>query len=452
MYLRSLRAKRRPTSPVPISESTLVAQISSAQRLFRCTCICLAVLSGAGPSFAQAFWNPVATGLMVDLPLARADALAREQADAMPRTAFYMAAPGPPGKIGELIRHEVGLGYNVPAGVSATRILYWSMNPSGSPIAASGVVLIPSGIAPAEGWPIIAWAHGTSGAAHQCAPSLEKDLQYGWIELSNLLGAGYAVVAADYQGLGAPGLHPYLDPQSNAGDVIAAIPAAQAAVPSLGRRWVALGHSQGALATSAIAELESKRPDPGYLGAIAVAGGWDAEELLGYWGSPNSDPMLRGFLSLLTTGIPPIETDFRADDLLMPEAIARISGIEAHCDSVHVGALYDLGHSRLLRPGWAEAPAIMGWLNRVRLSGASRLPLLVIASTDDPIVPARLVDSAVRTLCANGGVVEYLRLDGTGLDHTGVLTATTTLRLRWIQDRFAQKKAVRSCHWPARGA
>ena len=41
------------------------------------------------------------------------------------------------------------------------------------------MVLIPAGSAPVGGWPVIAWAHGTSGMARICAPSLMKDIEYG---------------------------------------------------------------------------------------------------------------------------------------------------------------------------------------------------------------------------------------------------------------------------------
>ena len=36
---------------------------------------------------------------------------------------------------------------------------------------ATGLVYFPDGPAPDDGWPIVAWAHGTSGLAPQCAPS-----------------------------------------------------------------------------------------------------------------------------------------------------------------------------------------------------------------------------------------------------------------------------------------
>ncbi|MGH1559106.1 hypothetical protein ACRAWD_18365 [Caulobacter segnis] len=74
--------------------------------------------------------------------------------------------------------------------------------------------VLPEGAAAGGGWPLIAWAHGTTGVADVCAPSFmprsDRDQQY----LSAWLAAGYAIVATDYAGLGTPGPHPYLQPRS----------------------------------------------------------------------------------------------------------------------------------------------------------------------------------------------------------------------------------------------
>jgi hypothetical protein len=56
-------------------------------------------------------------------------------------------------------------GYALPKGVRAVRILYHSRSASGQDVAASGVVLLPAGHPPVGGWPVIAWAHDTSGVA-----------------------------------------------------------------------------------------------------------------------------------------------------------------------------------------------------------------------------------------------------------------------------------------------
>jgi pimeloyl-ACP methyl ester carboxylesterase len=55
------------------------------------------------------------------------------------------------------------------------------------------------------------------------------------------------------------------------------IPAAHAAVAELGRKWVAIGHSQGGIAVWGVAELEARLNDPDYAGAISVAGDMNFE-------------------------------------------------------------------------------------------------------------------------------------------------------------------------------
>ena len=84
-------------------------------------------------------------------------------------------------------------------------------------VAVSGTVAIPKGKAPKGGWPIITWAHGTTGIADQCAPSRDSAsspahgyIAYAYPQLNGWLKAGYAVVRTDYEGLGTPGAHPYL--------------------------------------------------------------------------------------------------------------------------------------------------------------------------------------------------------------------------------------------------
>ncbi len=56
------------------------------------------------------------------------------------------------------------------------RVEYRMPSVNGGLTVATAVVLLPKGIAPAGGWPVVAWAHGTTGVADQCAPSLSQDL------------------------------------------------------------------------------------------------------------------------------------------------------------------------------------------------------------------------------------------------------------------------------------
>src|SRR6266404_1077127 len=168
----------------------------------------------------------------------------------LPLTKFYDTPnPLPAGKPGELIRSEPFDQYDLPYEISAVRILYHSRSPSGGDVAVSGVVLVPDGTPPAGGWPVIAWAHDFIGSARQCALSLRRNLNEGPL-LSMYVGVGYAVVASDYAGLGTSFPSAALDMRSNALDVIYSIPAARAALPQLGAKWIAAGYSQGGLAAS----------------------------------------------------------------------------------------------------------------------------------------------------------------------------------------------------------
>ena len=87
-------------------------------------------------------------------------------------SAFYQWASEVPSTPGTLLRHEpleeeLLLEY---AGVGK-RILYSSESFSGAVVAVSGAVFLPKGEAPEEGWPVLAWSHGTVGVADICAPS-----------------------------------------------------------------------------------------------------------------------------------------------------------------------------------------------------------------------------------------------------------------------------------------
>jgi len=190
-----------------------------------------------GFALALAFTGSAGTALAQEMPKTLAEAVKMEQADALPIGEFY----SPPANLsatkpGDLLRKESFAGYTLPKGATAVRILYHSLDATGGDVATSGVVLIPAGTAPAKGWPIIAWAHGTSGVARRCAPSAMKDVYYGDEGLMPMVAAGFAVVATDYHGLGTPGPHQYVNKTAQARDVVYSIPAARAAVPSLGAK------------------------------------------------------------------------------------------------------------------------------------------------------------------------------------------------------------------------
>ena len=91
---------------------------------------------------------------------------------------------------------------------SGNDFTYWSTGADGKAHLSSGVLMVPGGRAPAGGWPIVAWAHGSRGIADRCAPSSRPTAE-DTDELRRWLGRGYAVVSTDYAGVGTPGTPQY---------------------------------------------------------------------------------------------------------------------------------------------------------------------------------------------------------------------------------------------------
>jgi pimeloyl-ACP methyl ester carboxylesterase len=379
-----------------------------------------------------------------ELPKSRAEALAMEAKNALPLTRFYdPPRPLPAAEPGTLIRSESFGGYSLPKGASALRILYHSRTLHGEDVAASGVVLIPAGTPPKGGWPVIAWAHGTNGVARICAPSLMKDVAYGDEGLMPMVAAGFAVVAADYVGLGTPGRHAYLNKIPQASDVIYSVPAARQAVRTLGQNWVAIGHSQGGIAIWGVAEREAHLRDPTYAGGISVAGymdfeSWALDEVL-------PDPEGAFFWAFEAYGIKASYPSFEIDRMLTPAGMSRYHDVTSKgCYYYAYAAYKELGKQLSAHADWAKAPEVQKYLHDSQSADKPiKGPLLVVAGDDDRIVPIGSVTASVRHACRMGLAIEFLHRPG--LDHDPVMYDVTPRMLAWTRDRLAGKPWVGNC-------
>ncbi len=100
----------------------------------------------------------------------------------------------------------------------AWRVLYRSTDAAGSPIAVSGVILVPNTANPASPRPLLGFAPGTQGLARSAAAlsrQLEVGLEYEAWFLAAAVRRGWVVAVTDYPGLGTPGLHPYVVGKTN---------------------------------------------------------------------------------------------------------------------------------------------------------------------------------------------------------------------------------------------
>jgi pimeloyl-ACP methyl ester carboxylesterase len=192
--------------------------------------------------------------------------------------AFYTPPKHLKGKHGALVWARKHSGRDALAGASRNELLlYRSTGLDGKKIVVSGSLALPKGKAPKGGWPLISYAHGTTGAADSCAPSRGYDAgkltSYAYPLLRRWLNAGYAVVRTDYEGLGTPGVHHYLHGLSEGRSVLDAVRAARAFAPrKLANRVIIAGHSQGGHAALFAASLAPTwTPELRVRGTVAFA-------------------------------------------------------------------------------------------------------------------------------------------------------------------------------------
>ncbi len=138
----------------------------------------------------------------------------------------------------------------------------------------SGVVTIPfEAEPPAEGYAIVANAHGTTGVGDACRPSAGV-LGAG---LAGAFGArGFIGVATDYPGLGTEGTHPYLVGESAGKAVLDSLRAARQSAGlsgvSFSDRYAVAGLSQGGHASLFAAALHGEYAPDLDIRGFAAAG------------------------------------------------------------------------------------------------------------------------------------------------------------------------------------
>ncbi len=171
---------------------------------------------------------------------------------------------------------------NYGRAVRSARVVYRSTSgDDGSPTVVSGTVFTPLGEPPAGGWPIVSFGHGTLGWQEPCGPSLSATLLGQAPAIDGFTQRGYAVVMADYQGLGSPGVHPYSDAKTAGLNMIDAVRALRHTFDGVSDRWAALGGSQGGGAAWAANEQAAiYAPELKLVGAVGLSPAADVTGLV----------------------------------------------------------------------------------------------------------------------------------------------------------------------------
>ncbi len=361
--------------------------------------------------------------------------------------AFYRAPRGlGPAPAGTVIRAQpLPVASAFPAGTRAYRVLFHSTSIGGTDIAESGMVVIPGGTPPVGGFPIVSWAHGTTGVAAACAPSVEGTASLP--DLRTLLRDRVIVAATDYEGLGGPGLHPYLVGLSEAQGVLDVARAARAlAGASAGNTVIAAGYSQGGQAALFVGEVaQSYAPELFLAGVAAVAPVASLVELA----PPPARSAAGGQTSFVVMGLyawSHVYGTFGLGSVLTPAGVAASPVIASACSGA-VSQTFDTRPAgRTLRDGWQDVPAVEAAIAANEPGSApTSAPILVVQGTRDTLVPYAATTELVRQrLCRNQyDTVDYVPEHGA--DHDSVLAAGADTLTQWIVDRLDGTTETDSC-------
>ena len=343
---------------------------------------------------------------------------------------FYKPPRKMPKRHGALIWARRATGLVPLADAKYTKlVLYTSRTPQNKSVAVSGSVAVPRGKPPKGGWPVITWAHGTTGVADVCAPS--RDFQgtpnptgeaYINPELDAWLAAGYAVLRTDYQGLGTPGKHPYLVGKAEGRGVLDIVQAARELDPRIGKRYLISGHSQGGhAALFAAGEASSYLPKLHLRGTVAFAPAshlLEQSKLLSALTSPSG---ITALAVIILDGASTQSSQINVNALLSDQALALYPLLQTQCLG-RLGASDEYGGiapSQLERSG-ADLSALDPVLAAMNPVVRSRAPIQIEQGEADTTVFKIYTDQLKDELLAAGNHLTYRTYPG--VNHVGVVS------------------------------
>lgn len=333
----------------------------------------------------------------------------------------------------------------------AERITYRSRALDGASIIVGGMYLTPKGTSPKGGWPVVSWGHGSSGISDKCAPSVALNTAgkidlYGYAGfVAELLKAGYAVAATDYEGLGTPGEHPYIIADSEGRGMIDVVRAAIHADSTLSKSWFAVGHSQGGQAAIAAGELA---PTWGkglkFRGTVGLAPVTNVGVAYNY-GSPG--PVDRGFYLLALQGLKTQDPSLRYEDYLGSQALRMLPETAKEC-TLKIWQDFSANLGDKLNDYQFTPQSPQAALELQRLLDAQTVPrgrtpgpMLLLQGDQDPSIKIAVTQQAVRNARAAGTTAEFRLYPGK--DHYSVLTTgadggAATDVIKWLNSHKVQ--------------
>ncbi|NDY84062.1 lipase [Orrella sp. NBD-18] len=400
---------------------------------------------------------------------------------------FYEAVMklAPEGKLGQIVKKE-----QIPTslkGTQAWKIAYISSDVAGRKTIATGLIIAPVGPAPKEGRPILAWAHGTTGAAQNCGPSQIIDptrelneyflmdgnswTDFGIPNGQAFIDEGYVVVSTDYQGLGGGGKHQYAVAATNGRDVINSARAASAMKEvGAGKKTIIYGWSQGGGATIAAASLPDYQAEQGtaadnleYLGFVALA----PEDVAAMLPKPPTDEagasklmneftqanvpnvFLFAHFMMGLWGTQAAYPDLKLTDVLTEEGVKVADTLSSnkcvHVMADSIGYAYGDQYKSLIKP---QTNNSLAWI-KAFVDGSVKpvkpvAPVVIYWGTKDTAVPPIMHELYQKQMCSMGASIERIQLPGEQT-HFTTPGVSAPMYLSWVKDRIAGKPVTNGC-------
>jgi hypothetical protein len=393
---------------------------------------------------------------------------------------FYVPPnPLPDGSPGDLLRTEPshlalsipGIGGTLPG--EATRIMYRSTDSNGNANAVTGTYIDPAAewAGPGER-PLVVLAPGTQGQGDQCAPSkmlnnvitytppLGFMVEYEVLAAYSMLSQGYGVVITDYEGLGTPGAHTYVNRAAEAHAVLDAARAArkmQGTKISGGSPIGLYGYSQGGGAAAAGAELaEEYAPELSIVGTYAGAPPADLKQTL----DQVDGTVLTGVIGYTLNGLLESDPGLRPiiDENINDAGKAMLNLVANQCVGetiLTVGLHRTQEYTKTGEPMSVvldRIPAAQEILAKNKIGERTpNAPVLIQSGTSDDIVPHGQAVELGGAWCSKGATVQLSSaqlpavVPGSAAGHVIPDLLGLGEAQNWMKDRFYGVPAPTNC-------
>ncbi len=349
---------------------------------------------------------------------------------------FYTPPNNLPNKPnGTLIRYQKVLGVpGVPSGATLYRIMFYSKTIYGKGIPESGYAIVPPTPAPAGGYTILSWAHGTTGAAPICAPSIFQSFVYLPPGLNNFITDNYLIAATDYEGLGTSvTIHPYLLGQSEGQGVLdAAIAAQQIPGVNASNKVFIYGHSQGGQSALFAGQLApTYAPSLKILGVVAAAPATGFQFIVEV--TPTDNSVLAFTFPMLWTWSQAY-TNFPTSLIFTKEGMQIGSQyVGSVCDGNLGAILNNYPASDLFQPNASLNGVVQDFaMQNDPGSVPIPAPILIVQGTADTTVYPQFTDFNVQQTCkVTNDSLDYVLLSGA--NHSTIVSDEALPISQWMQ-------------------